>query len=76
MLRKDHDMCEVGIERYVCKTESQAGGRDLVGADDELGEEFVREAVEISAVKLGVGSGHEVGFYFMLAYARALRKRR
>lgn len=34
----------------------------LVGADDELGEEFVGETVEVSSIKLGVGPGLEVGF--------------
>lgn len=35
----------------------------LVGADDQLRQELVRQAVKVAAVELGIGTRLEIGFY-------------
>lgn len=34
----------------------------LVGADDKLRDEFVRQGIKVISVKLGIRAGLEVGF--------------
>ena len=67
-----HRGCAATTQRCAFSVDKGEGERErwktrLVGSDDELGDEFVGERVEVVAVEDGLRAGTEVFFYIVLA---------